>query len=73
MCVCLFVRARVLYMGWMQEAGLPHVCPATSLRGGGAYSSPGVGLHVVGEHLPRPAAQKGQCAVVVMVAAWGHQ
>lgn len=42
-----------------QEAGLPHLCAATSLRGGGAYSSPGVWIHAFRKHLTRTAAQEG--------------
>ncbi len=42
-----------------QEAGLPHLRAATSLRGGGAYPSPGVWIHAVRKHLPRTAAQEG--------------
>lgn len=43
-----------------QEAGLPHLRAATSLRGGGAYSSPGVWIHSVRKHLTRTAAQEGE-------------
>lgn len=45
---------------WEQEEGLPHLCVATSLRGGGAYSSPGVWIHSVRKHLTRTAAQEGE-------------
>lgn len=43
-----------------QAARLQHVCAATSLRGSGSHSPPGVRLHAIREHLPRPAPQEGK-------------
>lgn len=42
-----------------QEAGLPYLRSATSLRGGGAYSSPRIWIHAVRKHLTWTAAQEG--------------
>lgn len=44
----------------MQAARPPHVCAATSLWRSGPHPPPGVRFHVIGEHLPRTAAPKGQ-------------
>lgn len=56
----------------MQAARLSYVCPATSLWGGRANPPLGVRFHVIREHLPWAAAQKGQGRMQWIVSNSGN-
>ncbi|XP_031650633.1 AMP deaminase 2-like isoform X4 [Oncorhynchus kisutch] len=53
-------RHRELHLFLQHAERFQHLGAASSLWGGGAYPSPGVGFHAVREHLPWTAAQEGR-------------